>query len=73
MKDRQNKGLGAVKQGTQKNYLHNNLMYPFCETIKGTTKMKYHIKDKDWEVIYQNLRQEKNLHTKSEKILRIFS
>jgi len=26
--------------------------------------MKYYIKDKDWEVIYQNLKREKNLHTK---------
>jgi len=41
----------------------------FCLAMKGTTKMQYHIKDKDWKVIYQNLRQEKNLHTKNEGIL----
>ncbi len=34
--------------------------------------MKYHIKAKDWEVIYQNLRKEKGLHTKSEEKLRLF-
>ena len=34
--------------------------------------MKYHIKAKDWEAIYQNLRKEKGLHTKSEEKLRLF-
>lgn len=34
--------------------------------------MQYHIKERDWEVIYQNLQHEKGLHTKSEKKLRLF-
>lgn len=34
--------------------------------------MKYYIKEKDWKVIYKNLRQEKGLHTKSEGKLRLF-
>ena len=34
--------------------------------------MEYYIKDQDWEVIYQNLRREKNLHTKKEENLRVF-
>jgi transposase len=34
--------------------------------------MKYHIKEQDWATIYQNLREEKGLHTKTEKKLRIF-
>lgn len=34
--------------------------------------MQYYIKAKDWEVIYQNLRQEKGLHTKTEEKLRLF-
>lgn len=34
--------------------------------------MKYHIKEKDWEVIYSTLRQEHHLHTQNERKLRIF-
>lgn len=34
--------------------------------------MKYHIKETDWEVIYENLRNEKGLHTKNERKLRVF-
>lgn len=34
--------------------------------------MKYYIKESDWEVIYQNLRNEKGLHTKDKGKLRIF-
>lgn len=34
--------------------------------------MQYHIKDKEWEVIYKNLSQEKRLHTKNIEKLRIF-
>jgi hypothetical protein len=34
--------------------------------------MNYYIKEKDWKVIYKNLRQEKGLHTKTGGKLRIF-
>ena len=34
--------------------------------------MEYYIKDSDWEVIYKNLRQEKNLHTKNKRNIRVF-
>lgn len=34
--------------------------------------MQYHIKESDWKVIYQNLSQEKGLHTKNAGNLRIF-
>lgn len=40
--------------------------------MKGTTEMKYYIDDQAWEVIYQNLKQEKGLHTKNEGKLRVF-
>lgn len=40
--------------------------------MKGTTTMKYYINEKDWEVIYNNLNQEKGLHTNDKKKLRLF-
>lgn len=34
--------------------------------------MKHHLQERDWEVIHQNLRQEKNLNTKDAEKLRFF-